>query len=75
MNVNPLDIINKLDSELFKNVAGTKDMALEGGALEKKYKLLIALALDASHGTVDGHWQYRPLKVGQQKRKLWKVLG
>lgn len=54
MNVNPLDVINKLDSELFKNVAGTKDMALEGGALEKKYKLLIALALDASHGTVDG---------------------
>ena len=54
MNVNPLDIINEHDSELFRNVAETKEMALEDGALAKKYKLLIALALDASHGTVDG---------------------
>ena len=54
MSVNPLDIINEHDRELFKNVAGTKEMALEDGALKKKYKLLIALALDASHGTVDG---------------------
>ena len=54
MNKNPLDIINEHDNELFKNVAGTKALALEDGALAKKYKLLIALALDASHGTVDG---------------------
>ena len=54
MNVNPLDIIKEHDGELFKNVAGTKAMALEDGALSKKYKLLIALALDASHGTVNG---------------------
>ena len=54
MNGNPLDIINEHDAELFKNVAGTKAMALEDGALAKKYKLLIALALDSSHGTVDG---------------------
>ena len=54
MNVNLLDIIKEHDGELFKNVAGTKAMALEDGALSKKYKLLIALALDASHGTVDG---------------------
>ena len=54
MNVNPLDIIKEHDGELFKNVTETKTMALEDGALAKKYKLLIALALDASHGTVDG---------------------
>ena len=54
MNKNPLDIINEHDNELFKNVAGTKALALEDVALAKKYKLLIALALDASHGTVDG---------------------
>jgi alkylhydroperoxidase/carboxymuconolactone decarboxylase family protein YurZ len=54
MNKDPLEIINKLDNKLFMNVAETKTMTLEDGALGKKYKLLIALALDASLGTVDG---------------------
>jgi len=52
--MDPLKIINKLDSELYRNVAGTSDLAINDGALKKKYKLLIALALDAAEGTVDG---------------------
>ena len=54
MNKNPLDIIKEHDNEFFNNVENSKTMALEDGTLAKKYKLLIALALDASHGTVNG---------------------
>lgn len=52
--MNPLDVIKDLDIELYDNVIKTGALSLEDGALSKKHKLLIALALDASHGTVDG---------------------
>ncbi|TFG61647.1 MAG: carboxymuconolactone decarboxylase family protein [Spirochaetales bacterium] len=52
--MHPLDIINKLDSTLFDHVEKTRAMALEDGALSKKHKLLIALALDAAHGAAAG---------------------
>ena len=54
MNANPLDIIKKVDNELFENMSKTRKMTFEDGALTKKNKLLIALALDAAHGAVNG---------------------
>jgi alkylhydroperoxidase/carboxymuconolactone decarboxylase family protein YurZ len=50
----PLKVIEKLDPKLFENVESTKTLALSDGALPRKIKLLMAMALDASHGTVDG---------------------
>ena len=49
MAENPLTVIKKLDVELFKNVEATQTLALADGVLPRKLKLLIALALDASH--------------------------
>lgn len=54
MPENPLKIIEKLDPALLKNVNDTRALALNDGALPAKTKILIALALDASHGTTDG---------------------
>ena len=54
MNANPLDIIKKVDNELFENLSKTREMTFEDGALSKRHKLLIALALDAAHGAVNG---------------------
>ena len=54
MSANPLDIIKKVDSELFDNISKTREISLEDGALSKKNKILIAIALDASHGAVNG---------------------
>ena len=54
MNANPLDIIKKVDTELFDNISKTREMTYEDGALSKKNKLLIAMALDAAHGAVNG---------------------
>ena len=51
---NPLKIIEKIDLELFKNVEATQTLALTEGVLPRKVKLLIAMALDASHEPLKG---------------------
>ena len=54
MTENPLKIFEKLDPELLKLVDNTKELALNDGALPRKVKLLIAMALDASKEAVEG---------------------
>jgi len=54
MSRHPLEIFERLDPELLKLVGNTRELALAEGALPKKFKILIAMALDASHGTVEG---------------------
>jgi len=54
MSEHPLKIFEKLDPELLKLVENTRELATADGALPKKFKLLIAMALDASQGTVQG---------------------
>ena len=54
MSENPLKIFEKLDPELFKLVERNNELALTDGAISKKHKLLIAMALDASRGAVQG---------------------
>jgi alkylhydroperoxidase/carboxymuconolactone decarboxylase family protein YurZ len=54
MPEHPLSIFEKLDPALLEQVKKTADLALGDGALPRKFKLLIALALDASHGATGG---------------------
>ena len=54
MSEHPLKILKSLDPELLKLVENTSEFALADGALPKKFKLLIAMTLDASHGAVQG---------------------
>jgi len=54
MSQHPLKIYEKLDPKLLKLVDDTREFALAEGALPKKFKFLIAMALDASHGSVQG---------------------
>jgi alkylhydroperoxidase/carboxymuconolactone decarboxylase family protein YurZ len=54
MSEHPLKIFEKLDPELLKLVESTNRFALADGALPRKFKLLIAMALDASLGAVQG---------------------
>ena len=49
-----MKIFEKLDPELLKLVENTNRFALSDGALPRKFKLLIAMALDASLGAVQG---------------------
>jgi len=54
MSEEPLKIFQKLDPELLELVESTNRFALVDGALPRKFKLLIAMALDASLGAVQG---------------------
>ena len=54
MAEHPLKIFEKVDPELLQLVMKTTAFALDDGALPRKFKLLIGMALDASHGTVEG---------------------
>jgi alkylhydroperoxidase/carboxymuconolactone decarboxylase family protein YurZ len=54
LSESPLKILEKLDPDLLKLVEDTSKFALADSVLPRKFKLLIAMALDASHGAVQG---------------------
>ncbi len=54
MTEDPLKTLENLDPKLLSLVRETERLSLEDGALPRKFKLLIALALDAAHGADEG---------------------
>jgi len=76
MAENPLEDIKKLDPELFKNVEATQTLALADGVLPRKVKLLTAMALDASHGTIEGTraLTQQAMKAGATKGEVKEAL-
>jgi alkylhydroperoxidase/carboxymuconolactone decarboxylase family protein YurZ len=76
MAENPLKIFEKLDPELLNLVDNTKGLALNDGALPRRIKLLIAMALDASEGAVEGvkSLAEQALKAGATKEEIMEAL-
>jgi alkylhydroperoxidase/carboxymuconolactone decarboxylase family protein YurZ len=76
MQENPLKTLEKLDPELLRLVEETRQLALSDGALPGKFKLLIALALDAAHGAVDGvkSLAQRAMQAGATKEEITEAL-
>jgi len=76
MAENPLKIFEKMDPELLKLVDQTKALALNDGALPRKLKLLIAMALDASQGTAEGVMSLaqQALKAGATKEEIMETI-
>jgi len=54
MAENPMDVIRNLDEPLHGLIAENRAFCFRDGALSKKTKYLIAVALDASHGAIEG---------------------
>ena len=54
MAENPLQTIEQLDPELLKLMQDGQQLAMSDGALPRKFKLLIAMVLDAAHGAEGG---------------------
>jgi len=54
MAEDPLKPFEALDPKLLDFVRETNKFALAEGALPRKIKFLIAMALDSTHGTVEG---------------------
>ena len=76
MAEHPLKIFEKIDPELLKLVRETNSFALAEGALPRKFKLLIAMALDASHGAARGvrSLAEQAMKAGATKEEIVETI-
>ncbi len=76
MAEHPLKVFETLDPELLKVVQTTREFALAEGALPRKFKLLIAMALDASLGSVNGvnSLAQQAMKAGATKEEVAETL-
>ena len=76
MPEHPLKIFEKTDPELRKLVQTGNDFALADGALPRKVKLLIAMALDAAHCAGDGVKSLADLalKAGATKEEIMEAV-
>ena len=73
---NPLNTIAKLDPDLMELIENNESLALDAGALSRKDKLLIAIALDASKGAVQGvqSLTLQALDVGATKEEIMDAV-
>lgn len=69
-------IKQKFDPELLKLVKATNDLVLVDGALPRKIKFLIAMALDASEGAVEGVKALveQAMRVGATKEEIVETI-
>jgi alkylhydroperoxidase/carboxymuconolactone decarboxylase family protein YurZ len=76
MAEHPLQILEKIDPELLKIVKTTNDFALADGALPRKVKFLIAMALDASHGAMEGvrSLAQQAMKTGATREEIMEAI-
>jgi alkylhydroperoxidase/carboxymuconolactone decarboxylase family protein YurZ len=76
MAEHPLKIFEKVDPELLQLVKKTDAFALDDGALPRRFKLLIAMALDASHGAVEGvkSLANQAIKAGATKEEITEAI-
>jgi alkylhydroperoxidase/carboxymuconolactone decarboxylase family protein YurZ len=76
MSEHPLKVFEKIDPELLTLVRNTNTFALADGALSRKFKFLIAMALDASHGAVRGvrSLAEQAMKAGATKEEIAETM-
>ncbi len=76
MAEDPLKPIEQIDPTLPKLVGEIGDLAFKEGAIPSKYKYLIALALDASHGDIEGvtALAQAAIKAGATKEEIVEAV-
>jgi len=76
MSGNPLDVYKKFDSQTIECYENLETLTYSDGALSPKIKLLIAMAIDAEHGTVQGATALgkRAIKTGATKEEIVESL-
>ncbi len=72
----PLQIFEKTDPQLLELIKSSGELALGDGALPRKYKFLIAMALDAAAGATGGVkvLAQRAMKAGATKEEVSEAL-
>jgi alkylhydroperoxidase/carboxymuconolactone decarboxylase family protein YurZ len=76
MSRNPLDVYKEFDPETIECYRNLEKATYAEGALSLKFKLLIAMAIDAEHGTVQGATALgmRAVKAGATKEEIVEAL-
>jgi len=76
MPEHPLKPIENIDPKLFNLMQEARELALGEGVLPKKFKILIALALDAAHGATEGVTSLAQLAMnaGATKEEIAETL-
>ncbi len=76
MSENPLQAIMDKDPEFFKLLESTRGLAFSEGGMPMKYKLLIAMALDAANGAVDGvkNLAIQAMQAGATKEEVLEAI-
>lgn len=72
----PLQVFEQLDPELRDLMRETNSFALADGALPRKIKFLIAIALDSAHGKVEGTRALasQAMKAGASKAEIAETI-
>ena len=76
MPENPLQVIMDEDSELFTLLENTRELAFAEGGIPLKYKLIIAMSLDAANGSVDGmkFLAIQAMQAGATKEEVMQTI-
>ncbi len=76
MSGKPDEVFKKVDPKLLEQVEGIRGFALAEGAIPLKYKLLIAMVIDATHGASKGvrALAEAAMRAGATKEEIGEAL-
>ena len=76
MSSNPIDAYKEFDPKLIEHYEKLQSLSYSEGALSAKFKLLIALAIDVEHGSLQGAIAigHRAMKMGATKEEIVEAL-
>ena len=76
MTENPLQVIMDQDPELFTLLESTRELAFAESGIPLKYKFLLAMALDAANGAVNGvkFLAIQAMQAGATKEEVMQAI-
>lgn len=76
MSENPLQVIIDSDAEFFQLLEDTRETSFTEDGIPLKYKLLMAMALDASKGAVNGvaSLALQAMEAGATKEEVMQAI-
>lgn len=76
MEKHPLEIIRASDDDFFRLIGDIRDHALDEGAISRKHKLLIALAIDVAKNAEGGiaSLARQAMEASASKQEITEVL-
>jgi alkylhydroperoxidase/carboxymuconolactone decarboxylase family protein YurZ len=76
MSSNPLDAYKEFDPKLIEHYEKLQGLSYSEGALSAKFKLLIAMAIDVEHGSLQGAIAigHIAIKTGATKEEIVEAL-